>query len=50
MIDTKAVKYTAISVGFDIEIPNTLCTYACLLHLDITVRALTFVHLFHLSL
>lgn len=42
--NTESVKQTTISIGFNVEVANSLCGYARLLHLDITIWTMAFAH------
>jgi len=44
MPDTEAVKDTAVSFSFNIEVADSFGGYVRLLHLDITIRTIAFVH------
>lgn len=48
MPDTETVKYTTVSLGFDIEVSDSFGGYGRLLHLNVTIRTIAFSHWFHI--
>lgn len=50
MSDTKPVKHTAVSFGFNVEITNSFCGYVRFFHLDITLRTVVFTHCVQINL
>jgi len=49
MPDTKAIKYTTVSLSFNIEVSDSLCGYVRFLQLDITTWTMAVTHLSHIS-
>ena len=44
MPDTEPIEHTTVSFGFDVEVTDSFCGYLRLLHPDVALRTLAFVH------